>query len=89
MVDLLAILAVFLSFAPCMALAHAFLRLPPLPGSNWRAPLDTGPEEPCWTEEIVSDGRYLYARSHCPHDLLMELDERARRGDYPVPNVDG
>ena len=87
MLELLAIFAVLLSFAPFMFLAHAFVRLSPAPVFDWRGPLDSGPEEPCWTEEIVSDGRYRYARSHCPHDLLMELDERARRDDYPIPKT--
>ena len=51
-----------------------------------RGLIDTGPRpEPCWTEEIGRDGRNVYARAQCPSDLLMELDARAERWDYPVP----
>jgi hypothetical protein len=57
----------------------------PAPRLPARAPLDTGPAEPCWTEAIGSDGRYSYARAHCPNDLLMEMDARAARGDFPIP----
>jgi hypothetical protein len=50
-----------------------------------RQPIDTGPAEPCWSEEIGGDGRYRLARRHCPHALLMEMDARAARGDFPIP----
>ena len=47
---------------------------------------DTGPgAEPCWSEEIARDGRFTYARAQCPNDLLMELDARAHRRDFPIP----
>ena len=75
------------AFAPLPLLAREFFRLAPEPRFDWRGPVDTGPAEPCWTEEIAADGRYSYARSHCPHDLLMEMDDRARRDDYPIPRV--
>lgn len=50
-------------------------------------PLDTGPVEPCWSEEIGRAGPYRLGRAHCPHALLMELDARAARGDFPVPRM--
>ena len=62
------------------------LDMPP-PEFGWRAPLDSGPAKPCWTEAIESDGRFGYAREGCVHDLLMELDARARRDDYPIPKL--
>jgi hypothetical protein len=45
--------------------------------------IDTGPGEPCWTEEIGRDERFVYTRSECVDDALMELDDRARRGAFP------
>jgi hypothetical protein len=42
----------------------------------------TGPQEPCWTEEVASDGRHLYGRSGCFHEELAEMDARARRGEF-------
>ena len=54
----------------------------------FRDSIDTGPFEPCWTEAIESDGRYRYSRGQCVNDLLMELDARARRGDFPLPQLD-
>jgi len=44
------------------------------------------PDEPCWTEEIVSDGRHYYGRSHCVNDELMEADARIGSGDFPNPH---
>ena len=84
MLELLAILMVLLSFGTCLYLARALSRLPPAPAFELRPPLDTGPAEPCWTEEIPSDGRFRYARSHCDHDLLMERDSRARVRDFSI-----
>lgn len=85
MQDLLVLLAALGVFAHLILLAREFCRLTPEPRFDWRGPVDTGPEAPCWTEEIVSDGRFHYSRGHCPHDLLRELDARADRGDYPIP----
>jgi hypothetical protein len=81
--DLLTLLLALAGFAVAILVAARFGRADPaeVPG---RQPLDTGPAEPCWTEEIKRDGRYLYARSQCVHDNLMELDARAARGDFPV-----
>jgi hypothetical protein len=50
-----------------------------------RQPLDTGPAEPCWTEEIRRDGALSLARGECVKSMLMELDKRAARGDFPIP----
>lgn len=84
MLELLALLMVLLSFGPCLYLARALSRLPPGPALESRPPLDTGPAEPCCTEEIISDDRFRYARSHGEHDMLMELDARARVNDFPI-----
>jgi hypothetical protein len=56
----------------------------PAPTFEWRAPLDTGPDEPCWNEELRSDGRFHFVRSQCVHDCLMELDRRALFDAYPA-----
>ncbi|HEV2748427.1 MAG TPA: hypothetical protein VGW34_14170 [Allosphingosinicella sp.] len=40
------------------------------------------PEEPCWTEELASDGRHRYGRSGCYHEQLAEMDARGRRGEF-------
>ncbi len=45
-----------------------------------------GPEEPCWTEEIASDGRYSYGRSGCHSEQLKEMEARARRGEFGTPD---
>ena len=81
-IELLAILA-GTAFLP-VGLGLMWLKLRPAPGWTGRQPLGTGPAEPCWTEEIGGDGRLRYARAHRPHDLLLELDSRAARGDFPV-----
>ena len=82
MLDLLAVLLSFAGFPAFFVLARKLDRL--LAAAPERSmPIDTGPVEPCWTEEIASDGRFLHARSQCVDDLLMELDARARRGDFP------
>ena len=87
MLELLALLMVPLSFAPCLYLARALSRLPPSPAFESRPPLETGSAEPCWTEAIISDGRYRYARSECVDDLLMELDARAKREEFWIRNA--
>ena len=87
MLELLALLMVVMAFGPLLYLAHALSRLPPSPVFELRAPLETGSAEPCWTEAIVSDGRYHYARSECVDDWLMELDARAKREDFPIRNA--
>ena len=52
-----------------------------------RAGLDrTTPADPCWTEEIASDGRHFHGRSHCVNDELMEADARIASGDFPNPH---
>ncbi|MEA3041227.1 MAG: hypothetical protein QOC65_716 [Sphingomonadales bacterium] len=38
--------------------------------------------EPCWTEEIASDGRYSYSRGQCFNAELMDLEARARLGEF-------
>lgn len=47
----------------------------------------TASDEPCWTEEIASDGRYVHGRSHCVNEELMEADARARSGDFTNPHI--
>ena len=44
-----------------------------------------GPDEPCWTQELGSDGRYRYGRHGCVNDELMEMERRARRGEFDTP----
>jgi hypothetical protein len=63
----------------------------PKPGSGWRTarrsnkPDRAAPDESGWTETIASDDRHSYGRSHCVNDALMEMDARARSGDFPLP----
>lgn len=38
--------------------------------------------EPCWTEEIGSDGRHSYGRGQCFNAELKDLDARARLGEF-------
>jgi hypothetical protein len=85
---LVAMATMFGLFVAGLRLMWSMIEMPP-PEFEWRVPLDTGPAEPCWTETIASDGRFAYAREGCVHDLLMELDARANRGDYPIPRTDG
>ena len=82
MLELLAILAGLAAFPAFFLLAWWIGRFLPDP-PHLNEPFYVGPSEPCWTEEIVSDGRYTYARQECVNDLLMELDARARRGEPP------
>ncbi len=35
-----------------------------------------GSHEPCWTEQVKSDGRYSYGRYGCFHEELREADAR-------------
>ena len=79
-------------FAAVLALClRLFARMPDDPAlraliaGKPRPFLDTGPAQACWTEEIGRDGVYAFARAQCPNDALMELDARARRGDFPIP----
>ena len=37
----------------------------------------TAPAEPCWTEDLESDGATVYARAECVNEALMEMDARA------------
>ena len=82
MLELLAILA-GVAFIP-LGLGLMWRNVGPAPDRSDRRQLDTGPAEPCWTEEIGRDERLVLARAHCPHDLLMELDARAARWDFPA-----
>ena len=50
-----------------------------------RVKAEVAPHEPGWTETIASDARHSYGRSHCVNDALMEMDARARGGDFPNP----
>ena len=94
MFELLSVLTGFAGFVAVLLLRlRLFGQKPADPvlrsviSSEARLILEAGPLEPCWTETIVSDGRYVYARSQCPNLLLMELDARAARGDFPIPRV--
>ena len=80
--ELLWILLAFAVF-PLSVLGGRLL-LRPFPDENELARIiDSGPGAPCWTEEIGRDEHYVYARSECVDDALMELDDRARRGAFP------
>ena len=80
--ELLWILLAFAVFPLSILGGRALLR--PSPHEKaWPRIIDTGPGAPCWTEEIGRDDRYVYARSECVDDALMELDDRARRGAFP------
>ena len=86
MATLLALLMSLAILPACVVMVRAIMRLPP-PTFDGRYPIDSGPGEPCWTEGIPSDDRFRYGRSHCVHDLLMEMDARADRGDFPIPKI--
>lgn len=43
------------------------------------------PDEPCWTEQISTDGRLSYGRYGCYHSDLAEMEARARRGEFDTP----
>jgi hypothetical protein len=45
----------------------------------------SGRDEPCWTEEVSSDGRYSYGRYGCYHGELKEMEVRARLGEFNTP----
>jgi hypothetical protein len=85
MAELLAILAGVAVFP--LGLGLIWMRLGPAPAGPSRRTLDTGPAEPCWTEEIGREGALSLGRGECVHDMLMELDERAARGDFPVKEL--
>jgi len=42
-------------------------------------------EEPCWTEQISTDGRFSYGRQGCYHADLAEMEARARTGEFNTP----
>ena len=42
-------------------------------------------EEPCWTEQISTDGRVSHGRQGCYHAGLSDLDKRARAGEFDTP----
>ena len=95
MLELISILIGVAAFAGMLRLCiRLFGQMPADPGlraliaGEARQFHDTGPgAEPCWSEEIGRDGHFSYARAQCPNDLLMELDARARRRDFPIPIV--
>lgn len=43
------------------------------------------PEEPCWTEQISTDGRLSYGRQGCYHAELAEMEARARAREFVTP----
>ncbi|HEX8239793.1 MAG TPA: hypothetical protein VF574_08660 [Allosphingosinicella sp.] len=43
------------------------------------------PGEPCWTEQISTDGRLSYGRQGCYHAGLAEMEARVRRGEFDSP----
>ena len=43
------------------------------------------PEEPCWTEQVSTDGRLSYGRQGCYHAGLAEMEARARAGEFDTP----
>lgn len=43
--------------------------------------------EPCWTELLGQEGCRTFARGQCVDDVLMEMDARAARGEFPIPRV--
>lgn len=47
-----------------------------------RADGSSEPEEPCWTEEISSEGRLSCGRGQCYDKKLSELDARGERGEF-------
>lgn len=83
MLELLAILGSFAAIPACFFLGRWIVSLFPAAVLDVTEPFHVGPSEPCWTEAIVSDGRYSYARGQCVNDVLIELDGRARRGEWP------
>ncbi|TMJ17314.1 MAG: hypothetical protein E6G92_13360 [Alphaproteobacteria bacterium] len=85
MLELLAILAGVAVFP--LGLGLMWMRLEPAPAEPGRQLLDTGPAEPCWTEEVGRDGALSLRRGECVHDMLIELDARAARGDFPVKEL--
>jgi hypothetical protein len=46
--------------------------------ARYRAP----PGEPCWTEQISTDGRLSYGRYRCYHSELAEMEARMRMGEF-------
>jgi hypothetical protein len=51
----------------------------------WPGPDRSRRGEPCWQETIGREGDRVHARSQCVDDVLMEMDARAARGDFPIP----
>jgi hypothetical protein len=81
--DVLTILFAFAGAAAAALIIARFSRADPAELLG-RRPLDTGPGEPCWTEEIGREGALSLGRGQCVDDMLMELDRRAARGEFPV-----
>lgn len=52
-----------------------------LAAARYRAP----PEEPCWTEQISTDGRLCYGRCGCYRAHLAEMEARGRSGEFDTP----
>ena len=75
---------IFIAAAAVMAAAWLFLpHFDPAELSMIRG--DIEPQEPCWTEEIGSDGRYSYSRGQCFNAELKDLEARARLGEFDTP----
>jgi hypothetical protein len=82
--DALPVLLLMLGiFMPVLA-AACFRRADPAPLFG-RDPIDTGPSQPCWTETIRREGGLILGRGECVNDMLMEMDKRASRRDFPIP----
>jgi hypothetical protein len=49
---------------------------------------DDMPQEPCWTDEIRSEGGLSYRRSGCYHARIDQMERRVRHGDLQ-PQAEG
>jgi hypothetical protein len=54
------------------------------PAGRERPPRDG---EPCWMELLGEEGGRTLARGQCVDDVLMEMDARAARGEFPIPRI--
>jgi len=79
----LALVFAIIAAGPAFAWLYELSHRPSMPERPVRA------GEPCWTEEVAEDGDRKLARSLCVDDVLMEMDARAVRGDFPIPRSDG
>jgi hypothetical protein len=87
--DLLTIVFSVAGVAAAALLALAWARRADAAELLGRRPLDTGPDEPGWTETIASDGRHVYGRAQSADAVLIALDARAARDDFPIPKTTG